>query len=934
MVDKCVNEIVEATGKLLGSKEAKEILAEITRQVEASGKTIEQINLELADSVALQVKNVQVNKVNALKQRIKVQENAKFFVDRIKEIPQGKGGFLGTTLGTAEGVFRDSVNFFTDKIEKVKQTEIFNLNSKYFTLVREAGLDIKNIKEADSNKVAEFVAEMAQDQKGVFRDLRSLAPELQDDYKLAKTIFHMNEHIRQYKNALGEPTEFLQGRIGKQSWNAVKIAGREAKFKQDFKLALDLERMGLSVAGNIQEGIDPLLTDAGLEALADKLVKEVISGRFTDDLDLDKFNIDDLFKPITSGKAGDAALKYPKAKNRKIHLKPESWNSLMSEYGSGNVFEALMKDISSTASKAAFIKELGPDPKAAWEKTFSLIADNTKQYGKGGAHFADPTNANGIVKKRYDALTGLWDRPLNADGALIANVNDTTRRSVGVSSLGGSLFSSVPDLATPGLRRAVLAINPNENSIVVQLSSLTDNLKMLFDVFGDVEGKRISDLMLEELKTNYWDLISDTRFSESFTDSLYQASIGKVTKTDDGLRVLAGADDLQGLSLGEGVKAVNNAEFLAKAKTSANKGLDGITNFFNILAKTNLTEVWTNRRVANTYTSIARDLGSLADTSYANLAKHNKDWLKELGIDKVWDTLRTKVTIADNGRAYIAPDAMKNLTDAELDLISSAYLVSKDIAADQADLALKAAFGTESNKRVLRPGASTKSKLQVFAANRGTFLGEANRYYAQFKSYPMELVFNNIVPALNKGKVGTVGSFIAIGMALTMVSKTIKDVAANRTPRSINILSSDEEEQAAAWDYVTDLFLSTAGVPFAAEVFRATKSAASGNSRAGDQLLGDVAGVFAGPTGGAIVNIGQNTVATGFAVAEGEDLPKKVLKDTTEFAKRGLGLTSSIATPILNGYLLPSIYTLFDPDYIERMEDIAERQGSELIVDQ
>ena len=921
MVDKCVKEIIEATGNILDSKQAKEILAEITRQVDSSGKTIEQINLELADSVALQIKNVQVNKINTLKQRIKVQENTKFFVDRINE---------ANTADQAKKIFRDDLNLFTDRIETTVNTEKFNLNSKFATLLRDNNIDIKNLKEADSNKVAEFVAEIAQDQKGVFRDLRSLPPELQDEYKIAKAVFAMNEHIREYKNALGVPTEFLQGRIAKQAWSASKIAGRELEFKNKFKLALDLDRMGITLSSNVQNGIDPVLFDQGVEELADKLVKEVISGRFTDEIELDSLNIDDLFKPIASSKAGDAALKYPKAKNRKIHLKPTSWNALMDEFGGGDVLESLRKDISLTAKTAAMTKELGPDYQTAWEKTFNLVADNTKKYGQGGGHFA----TDNIVQKRYDALTGLKDRPLNADGALVAKANDTWRRVVGGANLGQVVLSSIPDLATPGFRQAILGINPTQNSFVSQLGSLADNLKMAFNVYGDVEGKRISQIMLEELETQFWDLAEEFRFSESFTDDLYQTGSKRVLKVDAGTRVAMGADDLRGLPLAEGLESLNKSEFWAKARTGASKGLDALTQPFDFLAKYNFSKAWTDRRVANTYTSIARDLGSLAETSYANLSKVNKQWIDEIGIGKVWDTLRTKVTTAENGRAYIAPDAMKNLTDAELDSLATTYLVPKDIAAEQADLALKSAFGIESRKRVLRPGASTKSILQILEGNRGTLWGEVNRYYSQFKSYPTELIFNNILPAINKGKYGAVGGFIAIGVMMNMATRVIKDVAANKTPRTFAVWSNDDEERATALTNFSDVLVSAISVPFMGELVRSVAMAAQGNSRAKESLYGDIGKFLLGPSGQASVSTGVDAGLATAAFVTGSEQPNTVRKDTAEFLKRISGANSTILAPILNGYLLPTLYELIDPDYIERMEDIAERQGSEIIVDQ
>lgn len=914
MVDKCVEEITAAAKKSISSDEAKQILTELTRQADTTGKSFEEINKELTDIVALQVKNAQVNKINVLKQKIKIQENVKFFVDRMKADPN-----------KAEATFSADLDFFTDRIETAINTEKYNLNSKFATILLEENFHPNNrkelfrkLKDLDTNKVSEFVAEIAQDAKGVYRDLRSIPDDLIDDYKAAKAIFKMNEHIRAYRNALGVPTEFLQGRIGRQSWDPTKIAGKEVDFKNAFKNALDLDRMGIKAATDEFS----LLLDEELEKIADKLVREVMSGRYTDELDLEALDVDTLFKPLRSSKTKDG-LTLPNAKRRKIHLKPERWNALMDEFGTGDVLEALRKDISFTSKTAALIKELGPDSKSAWDKTFELVADNTKEFGKGGGHIATSNR----VRKRWEALTGLRDKPLNADGALIAKVNDTWRRVIGGVNLGQVVISSIPDLATPGFRQALLSIKPTQNSFTTQISAFADNLGKALNIYGDAEAKRISQVMLEELETTFWDLADDFRFSESFTEDLYRTGSSRVAKEEPLVTISMSPSD-------GSIKDIGQSRAVAKIKTGISKGADFITKPFDFLAKYNFSKTWTDRRVANTYSSIARDLGSLSDTSYANLAKHNKDWIDELGLGKVWDLLRTKVTTAENGRAYITPDAFKNLNEAELATISKAYLVDSSLAVEQADLALKSAFGIESRKRVLRPGASTKARLQIFEGNRGTFTGEVNRYFSQFKSYPVELVFGNLMPALNKGRFGAIGGFIAIGVALNMVTKTIKDVASNKTPRTWDLFSGDEDTREAAINNWIDVIVSTVSIPFMGELIRSLKMSAEGDSRAKEALLSNVGGLLLGPSGGAFLEAGFNSVVSGSAVIQGEEIPKSLKKDSVEFLKRASGINSTIAAPIINGFFMPTLYELIDPDYIERMEDIAERQGSELIVEQ
>jgi hypothetical protein len=169
---------------------------------------------------------------------------------------------------------------------------------------------------------------------------------------------------------------------------------------------------------------------------------------------------------------------------------------------------------------------------------------------------------------------------------------------------------------------------------------------------------------------------------------------------------------------------------------------------------------------------------------------------------------------------------------------------------------------------------------------------------------------------------------------MNMATRVIKDVAANKTPRTFAVWSDDEEERNIALTNTLDAFVSAVSVPFAGELVRSISLAAQGNSRAKDSLASGIGGFITGPAGQAAISTGLDTIQTASALVTGEDLPKNTKKDTAEFLKRFSGANSTILAPIINGYLLPSLYQLIDPDYIERMEDIAERQGSELIVDQ
>ena len=147
---------------------------------------------------------------------------------------------------------------------------------------------------------------------------------------------------------------------------------------------------------------------------------------------------------------------------------------------------------------------------------------------------------------------------------------------------------------------------------------------------------------------------------------------------------------------------------------------------------------WTDAGRKNFMFSTARHFGEMADTTFENLPKGNRDLLSNYGITaKDWDIVRVEGKAKfENGLDYVVYDkiADRNLQDRWLGMML-----------------------TEMDQAIPAPNARTRGYTTFGGAKKGTLAGEVGRAVGQLKSYPLQIMLNNAARAVNAGRNGSKG---------------------------------------------------------------------------------------------------------------------------------------------------------------------------------
>jgi len=206
--------------------------------------------------------------------------------------------------------------------------------------------------------------------------------------------------------------------------------------------------------------------------------------------------------------------------------------------------------------------------------------------------------------------------------------------------------------------------------------------------------------------------------------------------------------------------------------------------------KLNLLGGWSDANKRATGLMMARDLAMDADKAYKDLPQARL--LAQYGIDeKAWNIARQAVKEAEDGREYLTPDAIQDLPDS---LFGSGRVARK--GKDDLETNLRAYIVDRADFAVPTPGARERAIL-LQGTQPGTVTGEAIRFMAQFKAFPVTSLTKvigrevyghgatNLTEALFKGKGDMIGlaHMVLATTALGYLAMSAKDISKGRTPR-------------------------------------------------------------------------------------------------------------------------------------------------------
>ena len=145
--------------------------------------------------------------------------------------------------------------------------------------------------------------------------------------------------------------------------------------------------------------------------------------------------------------------------------------------------------------------------------------------------------------------------------------------------------------------------------------------------------------------------------------------------------------------------------------------------------------------------TVAAEMGMRAKTAFNDLPDNYKHVLGLHGIgEKQWEAIRSAGTREIGGKAYITPDAVRDLPDeAVRPLVSDRLATAKtderkaEILEDgrrELELSLLRFVADETNYAIVETDAASR-RIATWGTRPGTFAGEAARFVMQFKGFPI-----------------------------------------------------------------------------------------------------------------------------------------------------------------------------------------------------
>jgi hypothetical protein len=263
----------------------------------------------------------------------------------------------------------------------------------------------------------------------------------------------------------------------------------------------------------------------------------------------------------------------------------------------------------------------------------------------------------------------------------------------------------------------------------------------------------------------------------------------------------------------------------------------GFTKAQRFFFKLNLLSWWTNTLKEGSMLGMANYFAKQKNLAFDSLNPQLKSLFNVYNIDSTkWNIIRkTAMEKADDGKEFINIGLLDQISDADVKKITGLDDLSKrelQIEKDKFKASVSGMLLDRSIYAVIEPDARVRATLTQGYLG-GTGMGEAIRFFGQFKAFPLSIVqkvlgreidyFKGPNKDLARGIVG-LGSIIVTSGLLGYLSMTIKDLLKGRSPRDPTKLNS-----------VMAAFLQGGGLGIYGDVlFQETRS--------GGDIIGNIAG--------------------------------------------------------------------------------------------
>lgn len=564
-----------------------------------------------------------------------------------------------------------------------------------------------------------------------------------DAVKVAEAIAPVMERARQAQNAEGAWIQKLEGYNGRQSHDALKVAGGFWRGIADLSA---LRRGGWDAARTsaaqraFREWRDftaPRLDERtfdGIETIADDAAPDFLGQGGTA---RDRFLAAVWWDIVTGRHAilkgaddlGDFRPPPSKARSisagRVLHYRDASARrEYRIKFGaSRGLYADVVGQLGRAASNVALMRTFGPSPRASFEADLQRMLGRARDVNDAVTGKALGSTR---VQRRFDELDGTANAPENLR---LATAGRLIRIDQSLSKLGGMVLSAFSDLpiAVQTLSRAGVDLLDGYSGLLAGVSRL-----------DGAERREVADL-----------LDVGARSAAAELSSRFVAGDGPIGWSAWAMRMFYKA---------------NGFEFWS----------DGI------------------RRGAAQM--LSAHLGAEAPKGWGALKPGTRETLERFGIDaRGWDVIRKGVEPAEDGRAYLTFDAIDRASDADLHVWAG--LKGKAATAGAAvrareDLSLRLrALVTDTLDTALSESRVKERSALTLGTRPGTILGEATRLFTQFWAFPLSFMGRHVDPAA-RGYAGKAPAFLLAHLILSTtvlgyVSMQAKQLAKGREPRPL-----------------------------------------------------------------------------------------------------------------------------------------------------
>lgn len=416
----------------------------------------------------------------------------------------------------------------------------------------------------------------------------------------------------------------------------------------------------------------------------------------------------------------------------------DDWFEYNSQFGPGNLREALFRGLEHSAETTGLMRKLGPNPEA----NLNMIVDTIKAdlVGKGfDARDKFATYSNGMMRNYLAAVDGSMKIPVNA---MVARYSSAWRAVQSMSKLGAAVLSQFGDIP-------VFAQTMRRNGIGY-LEGLQRSIEGVFAGRSNREKRLMANAMGVYHKTMAGDMVS--RFS--LADDSMPGRISRMLQTFFKLNLMAGWTDNQRAAA---VMTIGN--HLAEHSKQNYNGLK--EELRRLLGLYNIDEgKW----------DIIRKAGVTDQDGYR--------YIDPNALDNVPDA-----DIAAYLQAQGRGDSERSIGRARREIAD----------------ALRAYYTDQVGHAVIEPDARTRA-MMLQNTRPGTWPGEAARMIGQFKSFPVAYIQKALAPEIygrgsdtfldaikNKnGERAGLAYLIAGSLAFGYLAMTAKDLVKGRNPRDPN----------------------------------------------------------------------------------------------------------------------------------------------------